>query len=174
MILLTCFCLGLPMLAYPLAAELELPPARAAYHDFHSSLTEARYNAKTGKLECISRFFQDDFELAIRKHSLQSHFVLQTGPKENPLYAAYLKTHLKIKQGTQIAEIQMIGSELEEDVILLYYEIPVQIQKPVQITFSALTELFPDQIDFFYLFVGSEKKVFQFGKSHTQEEFYIE
>ncbi|MCS7074364.1 MAG: hypothetical protein NZ108_07850 [Bacteroidia bacterium] len=164
MILLSFLTISLPLLAYPLAAEWQFK----AIHDFHSALTEARYNPQTQKLECISRFFQDDFELAIRKHSLLPQFTLETNTKANALYENYLKANLKILQENYTAPIEVIGSELEEDVILVYYEIPVQLQKPLQITFTALLELYPDQINFFYLYNRSDKKVFQFIKNQSQ------
>ncbi|GAA4315187.1 DUF6702 family protein [Nibribacter koreensis] len=137
-----------------------LLPGQAWAHDFHTSITDARYNPKTQNYELSIRVFADDLEDALSKRHKTS-IRLDKSERVNKLIAEYLQTHFTISAAKGTKPVQkFVGAQEEADAIWLYIEIPAG-KAPVQSLFvqnDLLMELFDDQTNILNLQVGAKKK----------------
>lgn len=129
-------------------------------HDFHTSITDARYNPKTKQYELAIRVFADDLEEALSRQA-KSVVRLDRSPRVNGLIAAYVQAHVSIAatKGAP-AKQKFLGLQEEADAVWLYVEIPAS-QAPagqVWVENTLLTELFTDQMNILNLEVAGKKK----------------
>ena len=147
---------------------------RAQTHDYHTSLTEVRYNPKSKTLEVAVKVFTDDLETALStKH--KTKIILSKTDKIESLVANYVKEKLQIRtsKGTEIG-LRYIGREAENDVAWLYLEsaeVPVTDLKKLTITNRILTEIFNDQMNILTLEIPGKKSSFLFNQSSEKHLF---
>lgn len=117
-------------------------------HTFYVSVTEIEYNEKAQSLQIISRVFSDDLENLLQKRYDES---LRLSEKKNSeKLTGYLNKYLGQRLQVQIdgkpQKLNYLGMEHENDMVLLYLEIPGVPQfKNIRIKNSVLTDLFSDQ-----------------------------
>jgi hypothetical protein len=114
-------------------------------HKFYVSLTDTQYNEESGRLEISSKYFIDDLELALEL-SPDEHIVM---PMDNLITAQmskYLQKHLIFRTDNQNCPLEILGYEVEDDVVWIYLE-SQEIPKfsEVSVTASQLTDLFEEQ-----------------------------
>ncbi len=93
-------------------------------HDFHVSILNMEYNAKSKNLECSFKIFIDDLEKALMENGAPK-LNLNTKTehaKTNYYIVAYLRKHFKVKQNGSNVTYNVIGKEYEEDVCWVYVE----------------------------------------------------
>ncbi len=120
----------------------------ATDHKFYVSVTEVEYNEKAESLQIISRIFIDDLE-----DLLQTRYdkALKLGKKqESPEVPSYVKEYLskkiEILVDGKLLEVNYIGMEYEDDMVLLYMEIPkVKSVHKISVKNALLTDLFSEQ-----------------------------
>lgn len=120
----------------------------SAFHKFYVSVTEIEYNKKTKSLQIISRVFTDDFENLLKKR-YDKDLRLEAG-NETPETSLYIRKYLEQKFQIWIdnkpVQINYLGKEYENDVILLYIEVPeVQDFKKISVKNEVLMDLFREQ-----------------------------
>ena len=119
-----------------------------ANHKFYVSVTEIEYNEKSESLQIISRIFIDDLE-----DLLQTRYdkELRLGNNnESSSVPAYLKKYLNKKFEIELngkpVEVKYLGKEYEDDMVLLYFEIPkVSSFSEISIKNALLTDMFSEQ-----------------------------
>lgn len=117
-------------------------------HKFYVSVTEVEYNNKSETLQIMSRVFIDDLEDLLQTRYDKS---LMLGEKlETPGASKHVKKYLENKFDIHVngkgIEVNYLGMEYEDDMILLYLETPKikSIQK-ISVRNALLTDLFDEQ-----------------------------
>ena len=162
------------------AATLCAPRARA--HKFHTSFTEASYNAEAGTLEVTLRTFPDDLEAAVRRRapSANSPAKDQAAPpaardqkKEfEERVAAYVADTFQLTTAAgEPIKISWVGMDAGVDSAWLYFEarLPAGVDG-VQLRSRFLFDLFDDQINLVNLKSGGKRTALRFerGKADFQ------
>ncbi|MBO9637132.1 MAG: hypothetical protein J7576_03105 [Siphonobacter aquaeclarae] len=138
-------------------------------HDFHNSLTEMRYNARTGNFEVEIKLFTDDLETALNKGNKGPKIHIQDNDKNDRLVEAYVRKHFKWSnpQGA-LRPYQYVGKQNELDATWVFLELPFSGPLPgCKIQQSALTDVFDDQQNIVNLTFGADKKYFLFNEKVT-------
>ncbi|MFO8146328.1 MAG: DUF6702 family protein [Gillisia sp.] len=117
-------------------------------HKFYVSVTEIEYNEEVQSLQIISRIFTDDLEALLQERYDPTIKLLSSG--DEGAVKANLKKYLGQKFRVQVNgkpyEVNYLGKEYEDDMTLLYLEVPnVSSVKSVKIKNAILTDLFPEQ-----------------------------
>ncbi|ALJ01155.1 hypothetical protein DC20_02960 [Rufibacter tibetensis] len=146
-------------------------PQGAWAHEFHTSITDAKYNPKNQTYELSVRVFADDLEEALsRRH--KTTIRLDRSERVNKLMAEYLQTHVAISavKGTKATQ-KFIGAQEEADAIWLYLEIPAGKAPAGQVWVqnALLTEVFADQTNILNLEVAGKKRSVLCRPGETQQ-----
>ncbi|WP_181305765.1 DUF6702 family protein [Rufibacter sp. XAAS-G3-1] len=146
-------------------------PAAAWAHDFHTSITDARYNPKNQTYELSVRVFADDLEEALsRRH--KTTIRLDRSEKVNKLMAEYLQAHVAISavKGTRATQ-KFLGAQEEADAVWLYLEIPAGKVPAGQLWVqnALLVEIFDDQTNILNLEVAGKKRSVLCRPGETQQ-----
>jgi len=151
---------------------LALLGARApAWHAYHASITELRYNAAKQQLELATKVFTDDFEKGLSE-GRPAHVDLQTaGPAGAIVTADYLRRTLVLKTpaGAPLA-LQFIGMQPEKDSYWLYSKaaVPGKVTG-VQVRNAVLLDAFADQMNIVNLEANGKKISALLHQGHEQE-----
>jgi hypothetical protein len=132
-----------------------------AFHKFYVSVTEIEYNEKAQSLQIISRVFTDDFENVLKKR-YGKDLRLEEG-NETPQIASfiqeYLEQKLQIKVDNKPVEIRYLGKEYENDVLLLYIEVPeIHAFQKIAVSNYVLMDLFQEQKNLVHVEYGGKTK----------------
>lgn len=152
---------------FPLFALILLGLAAvASAHPLKLSVTEATYNAESGRLELAIRFFADDFEEALSKDA--GRRVPVDRPEAlAPAADAYLRKHFLVRSADgQAQTLIWSGSEVTTTHVWLYCEAPLPggtIGAELNVTF--MQELFPDMLNSVQLKDGTMKQTLIFVRS---------
>ncbi|WP_066830813.1 DUF6702 family protein [Rufibacter ruber] len=157
-----------PILALLVAFFLTGP---AWAHEFHTSITDARYNAKNATFELSVRVFADDLEEALTRRQ-KTPVRLDKSERVNKLIAEYLQAHLAIAhaKGARPA-LRFLGLQEEADAVWLYVEIPAGKAPGGQVWVqnALLTELFTDQTNIVNVEVAGKKRSALLKTGDTQQ-----
>jgi len=117
-------------------------------HKFYVSVTEVEYNEKAESLQIISRVFIDDLEdlLQTRYEKTLMLGKKQESPKVPHYVEKYLNKKVEVHVDGKLMELKYIGMEYEDDMILLYMEIPkVKSVRQISVKNALLTDMFSEQ-----------------------------
>ncbi|WP_034922552.1 DUF6702 family protein [Gillisia sp. CAL575] len=132
-------------------------------HKFYVSVTEIEYNEKAESLQIISRVFIDDME-----DLLQTRYdsKIRLGKSNETTEAStsinkYLKQKIEIQIDGKTMEVNYIGKEYEDDMLLLYLEVSnVSSFKKIEIKNAILTDMFSEQKNLVHVnYKGSTKSL---------------
>lgn len=140
-----------------LSLFLVVPPATA--HDYHVSVADVRFNAKTQMLEIALRVFTDDLENALTQRQKKTVKFSQSEEVKQQIHA-YLQDRLQLKDAAgKIFPIKLLGYEEEDDAVWMYIEASVQAKTlpKLRIKNAVLTELFDDQMNMVNFEVNGRK-----------------
>nr|WP_152565605.1 DUF6702 family protein [Nonlabens ulvanivorans] len=130
-------------------------------HKYYLSVSNLKYNAKVGALQMTSRFFIDDLEDVLSARADENIILTEDDnlTKYKQLIGDYFTSRLRIKVDGDLIPIDYLGSEIDNDQLVLYIEIPVD-REPLEIEmrFTALMELFEDQKNMVHLKIRGERK----------------
>jgi hypothetical protein len=122
----------------------------AAAHDYHASITDVTYNARTQNLEVAVRVFTDDLENALSLRTKQKVVYQANSEKTKAYLTDYLQANVafEVTKGKPL-KYKFVGSEEEADAIWVYLEVPVQRAELPQLYVknAILTEIFGDQMN---------------------------
>jgi len=139
-------------------------------HPFHVSVCEIYHNADTKSLEISMKIFIDDLELSIQKDSAENFKLIEVSPEEidKKYIESYLIKRFKIKINGEIAELDFLGFEIDNDAILCYLEkMKVKKIELIEINNSIITEVYDDQINLTHFQYKDEMKSVKATKSNT-------
>jgi hypothetical protein len=142
-----------------------------ARHDFHTSLTEMRVNAKDKTVEVTVRMFTDDLEAALTRANANQRVRLEAKDKNDPLIDRYLKQHFVLLNAKgQRRAYQFLGKDFEADATWLYLEVPLAEPLPgTKLQNNVLFDLFDDQTNLVNVFYGGdEKRSFLFNQKSKE------
>jgi hypothetical protein len=114
-------------------------------HKFYVSLTDMQYNETSGRLEVSSKYFIDDLELALDLGPDQ-HIIMPMDDQIIFRLNTYLKKHLLISCDEKVSPLELLGYEIEDDVVWVYLESEkIPNFSEINVTASQLTDLFEQQ-----------------------------
>lgn len=117
-------------------------------HKFYVSVTEIEYNEKAESLQVISRVFIDDMEelLKTRYDKSLRLGISNESPEAKEYLKKYLSNKIEVKLDGKSVEVKYLGKEYENDMLLLYLEIPkVTSFKKIGLKNAVLTDMFSEQ-----------------------------
>lgn len=133
-------------------------------HDFHTSLTEMKYNPSSNSFEITMRVFTDDFQSAIEHSSGMSNVVLNDASLE-PLIKKYINKHFAFVKGKDVKFVNYLGLEAEPDASWIYLELPYTSDlESYNILNTVLMELFDDQNNLLNLLKNGGRHTLIFAK----------
>lgn len=114
-------------------------------HKFYVSLCDMQYNAESARVEVSSKFFIDDFEKAIGLEAGE-HITMPMDSQLLPAMSDYLQEHLVVSLDEQNCDFDLLGYEIEDDVVWVYLESEeMEDFTSVKIRGSQLTDVYPEQ-----------------------------
>ena len=130
-------------------------------HKFYVSVTEIEYNQKAESLQIISRVFIDDLEKLLQKRYDAS--IILSEKNDNEKVTDHLKKYIGQKMKIQLDgkpyKLNYIGKEYENDLALIYIEIPnVPEFKNIRIKNAILTDMFSEQKNLVHVEYKGETK----------------
>lgn len=147
------------------ATPFTVHPLPFAVHDFHTSLTEMRYNAKSKTFEISLRVFTDDLQKVLSATNQNKKFILENNDKNDPFVEAYIKKHFVVMNPkSQKTLINYIGREKEGEATWIYLEMPVNESiNGSKIQNNVLIDMFEDQTNILNIFIQSQKKSYLYN-----------
>ncbi|HYO99290.1 MAG TPA: DUF6702 family protein [Pyrinomonadaceae bacterium] len=142
----TSYILSLAFVASALALPHVVPAAAA--HKFHTSFTEAEYNAREHSLEITLRTFPDDLENILSKRNGKA-VRLDRKKEAEPLLVAYLQETFQLKTARgETVKLSWVGMDSGVDSAWLY----IEARMPdgfagAQLRNQFLFDLYDDQIN---------------------------
>lgn len=157
-------------------ATLRAP--RALAHKFHTSFTEASYDAEAGTLEVTLRTFPDDLESALRRRAPSAHASAKDQASPAPPAAKDQKKEFEERVAAYVAEtfrvrtaggdpvkISWVGMDAGVDSAWLYFEARLPANPgAVRVRNRFLFDLFDDQINLVNLKSGGERIALRFER----------
>ena len=134
-------------------------------HDFHTSLTEINYNAKSGSLELSVRVFTDDLELALTNFNKGKLVKVEDSESiVNPLIEQYIRKNLALVSADKEVKFgKFYGKEKEADATWIFLEIfDCKQLKNYTLYNAIMQEMFSDQTNLVNIIYGNQKKTIVF------------
>lgn len=150
---------------------LPLSAARPAWHAYHSSITELRYNAAKKQLELSVKVFTDDFEKALSQGQPTRVNLSDAGPRPLVLATAYLQRTVQLSTTAgQALPLQVLGMQAENDGYWFYCKAALAAPVTgVKLRHTVLLDAFADQMNIVNVEAGSKKLSALFRAGHEQE-----
>ncbi|WP_026837790.1 DUF6702 family protein [Gillisia sp. JM1] len=132
-------------------------------HKFYVSVTEIEYNEKAESLQIISRVFIDDMEDLLQTRYDKNIRLGKTNESSSvPNHLKkYLNEKIEVKIDGRLTEVNYLGKEYEDDMLLVYLEIPkITSFKKIIIKNAILTDMFSEQKNLVHVnYKGSTKSL---------------
>ena len=153
------------LLLFPLAG------AAPAFHAYHSTITELRYNAAKKQLELSVKVFTDDFEKAISEGQPAHVNLTDAGPRPLALSTAYIQRTLQVSTAAGAPlPLQVLGMQAEKDGYWFYCKVPLPGPVPgIKLRQGILLDTFGDQMNIVNIEAGDKKQSALFRAGHEQE-----
>ncbi|WP_242922852.1 DUF6702 family protein [Pontibacter liquoris] len=118
-------------------------------HNYHTSITDIKYNPRTQSLEVAVKVFTDDLENAISRRTKQEVHYSKSEKLKQDLTAYLHSTLVFAVDKSAPLKYTLLGSEEEDNAVWLYVEVPVkQAALPrLHVKNTVLMETFPDQMN---------------------------
>lgn len=141
-------------------------------HDFHTSITNAEYNAKSGSMEIAMKLFTDDLELTMKnKH----HVVLNLNsdnelPQADSLIYNYVIDNFSIQSSKKSDRPKYVGKEIENGITFIYLEVhSFPIEKELLVKNTVFFDTFDDQSNIVNIKLNGELESAFLKKGHETE-----
>lgn len=131
-----------------------------AVHKFYVSVNQIDFVPKKKALEITSRIFIDDLDLALEKKFKKKVYLATSRETADAkeLLQKYFSENFSIKVNGQQKQINFLGKEEEENVLICYFNVKdVQKVSSLEIKNAVLMELY-DQQHIFHTNVSGKKK----------------
>ncbi|MBF9253357.1 hypothetical protein I2I11_08640 [Pontibacter sp. 172403-2] len=124
--------------------------SRAAFaHNYHTSITDVKYNPRSQSLEVAVKVFTDDLESALSRRAKKDiHYSNSAAVKQQLSNYLHSTLAFALQPGKPLA-YTLLGSEEEDDAIWLYIEVPLkQATLPqLYVKNAVLMDTFSDQMN---------------------------
>ncbi len=137
------------------------------FHDFHTSLTEVNYNAKTGSLEVSIRVFTDDLERMLNDKQPGKNLKIEDDAhKIDPILESYFRKNFALLSPNKEVKFgKFYGKEKEADATWLYFEISnCQHIQDHTIYNAIFQDMFTDQTNLINIIYPNGKKTLVFDQ----------
>jgi hypothetical protein len=135
-------------------------------HDFHTSLTQMEFAAKSQTVEISIRMFTDDLETALTKENGGKPIQFGGPTKPDQLLERYVRKHFVMADSQRKPRpYTYIGYEQESDAHWVYLEMPAagaDTFRNVVIKQDILMDLFSDQVNLVNIQYNQQKKTVVF------------
>ncbi|MDX5419139.1 MAG: hypothetical protein LPK09_07970 [Hymenobacteraceae bacterium] len=132
-----------------LALVLTFVSQFAFAHDYHASITDARYNPRTQSLEVAVKVFMDDLENALSRRN-KTKVTYSQSAQVQQFVQEYIGSNLsfELEKGKPLRHT-FVGAEQEADVVWVYLEVPLKTEALTHLYVRnvVLQELFNDQMN---------------------------
>lgn len=117
-------------------------------HQMKAAITQVLFNARTGNIEIMHRFYVHDAEHALSE-ILGRQVHLLDDPKAQRQFARYVGGHFAMGFGqAKPAELTFVGQEVDGKFIWVYQEVPIPSAVPqLWFSFDALQDHWPEQVN---------------------------
>lgn len=141
-------------------------------HDFHTSITNAEYNAKSGSMEIAMKLFTDDLELTMKnKHHVALN--LNSGnelPQADSLIYNYVIDNFSIQSSKKSDRPKYFGKEIENGITFIYLEVhSFPIEKELLVKNTVFFDTFDDQSNIVNIKLNGELESAFLKKGHETE-----
>jgi hypothetical protein len=145
-----------------------------AFHPFHLSVTDMKYNTKERNVEISTKLFINDLEdIVKKKYGKKLDLFLHADDTESKnLLQQYIQQNLYISLDNKNVSFTLLGSEREDNALWIYLETPV-IAAPhkVSIHNTLLFDLFEDQTNIVHFDLNGQRKSKKLNTSEAKCEF---
>ena len=138
--------------------------APTSAHPSHTTVSEAEFNAETGRLEVALRLAPEDLEAVLSLRESRK-LVLEREPHKEleKLCAAYLSETFRIEPKIEDG-LELVGLELEAREVWLYFELPVSSPATEAVlVVEILMELHAQQLNTVYVRSGESRRAVTFS-----------
>jgi hypothetical protein len=141
-------------------------------HKFYVSVTEIVYNEKSESLQIISRVFIDDLEDLLQTRYDKN---IKLGKSNETamvpdLLKKYLNEKIQVQLDGRLVEVNFLGKEYEDDMLLLYLEIPkIKSFKKITVKNALLTDMFSEQKNLVHVTYKGSTKSLILNKAKQEE-----
>ncbi|MCM4160035.1 hypothetical protein DHB64_09050 [Antarcticibacterium sp. W02-3] len=135
--------------------------AFTAAHKFYVSVTEIEHNQKNESLQIISRVFIDDFENVLNLRYSQGLTLdpRDESPGAEDYIRKYLNQKLQLTVNGKTVDIEYLGKEYENDMLVFYIEAPgIKDVKNVLVRNTVLMDMFEEQKNLVHVKVKGKTK----------------
>ncbi len=119
-------------------------------HNYHTSITDIKYNPRTQSLEVAVKVFTDDLEKALSGRAKTTVHYSRADSKITQQLADYLHSTLAfaLEPGKPLT-FTLLGSEAEDNAVWLYVEVPVKqtALSQLYVKNALLMDTFGDQMN---------------------------
>ena len=132
-----------------------------AFHPFHLSVTDIKYNATERNVEISTKLFINDFEDALKKkYGKKLDLFLHADDMESKnLLQQYIQQNLYISIDNKNISFTLLGSEREDNALWVYLETSaVAVPKHITIQNTLLFDLFEDQTNIVHFDLNGQRK----------------
>lgn len=154
-----------------LVVAFGLAPATAAAHKFHTSFTEAEYNAPERSLQITLRTFPDDLENILSRRARKA-VRLDRKKEAEPLLVAYLQETFQLKNAKgETLKLAWVGMDAGVDSAWLYFEASLpEGTTGVQLRNQFMFDLYEDQINLVNVRQDKRRKALTFKNGSSRFE----
>lgn len=133
----------------------------AAAHKFYVGVFQMEYVPAKKQVQLTARLFVDDVESTLNKRYGKRFYF--TSKQELPEAEDYLKKYLgekmEISINGKVQPVKFIGRELEDDVLICYFTIPVPNNvKTLRVSNTILMEAFSEQQNIIHAKINGNRK----------------
>lgn len=140
-------------------------------HKYYVSVTEIEYAEDKQSLQIISRVFIDDFEKLLReRYNEKITLAVENEMEIVDFYIQkYLNEKFKIEINNQLVDLNFLGKEYEDDIMLCYLEIEnIEHISRIQVVNQVLFDVFPDQQNIVRIKINSTNKSILLNKENDK------
>mgnify|MGYP006908578607 CR=1 FL=1 len=155
--------LGFLFLIYPISS------GDTEKHDFHTSLTEMRYNEGSKAFEITIRVFTDDLDEMVKANESGKAISLDNSDK---VIDTYIKKNFAFIRGKEVLFGNFLGKESEDDVTWLYLELENgDSLKGFSILNTIFLDYFDDQKNLLNVLFKKERTTLIFSEDNRLQAF---
>lgn len=142
-------------------------------HPFHVGVTEIAYDQSDKTLQVSQRMFSDDLEKGIRSaYDVSFDIVAANETIRDSLVLQYLNDHFHVKQNRKRLPIRYLGSEMEEEALWIYFEVPAENTSGLTLRNTLLFNEYEDQQNLVHITMGDEMKSYLFKPSDKEQPIF--
>jgi hypothetical protein len=129
-----------------------------AEHKFYVGLTDMVLNRTGTQLQISHRYFLDDMELALAKHSgTPVKIERDMDSLVLPVLESYLRGRFELEHGEEKLDWTFLGYEIDNDLLWCYMECPFQgAGQPLTVANPVLMEIYPGQTNLVHLDIDGD------------------